>query len=454
MIANPGCYATAAILSLAPIMKEYKIEKNSIVIDGKSGISGAGRVPETEKLLYEAIGISPGFTPLAYKLKVSDWFNSKFNLDALFEEFWGIKTQSKLLAVVKNLSEESHSGLVFEWDTGMEAQGQFRLNKLLAEKVLTSSLGQHSNNEPFSPKTMTVLEKDFFENFLISIENSWKDHWQMVANTPQGKYTYLLYVVEIEGSEDKLSKPPIFCISIPPGIEPIDYNPQIDVLHPDVVRERASELDFYVPINLTLGKTSLKVIDVKGIEKDDLIVLENSSVKHVYWENDMHESIKFNLEEIDRNNPELSNILHDNFDEELGLEEEGEKNNMIADLLTNLPIELKAQFKTISIPLKDIVALEAGQTLPLGLLLNSPVFLMAPGEKPVAQGELVIVGNQFGIKVVKSHILPENSVSKMQNERNAKMNSYQTENASDESNFNEDAANSSQEEDENLEDMY
>jgi len=42
LIANPGCYPTGAILALAPAVKEALIEP-SIVIDSKSGVSGAGR---------------------------------------------------------------------------------------------------------------------------------------------------------------------------------------------------------------------------------------------------------------------------------------------------------------------------------------------------------------------------------------------------------------------------
>jgi N-acetyl-gamma-glutamyl-phosphate reductase len=42
-IANPGCYATAAELSLAPLLKKKLIALDSVVIDAKSGISGAGK---------------------------------------------------------------------------------------------------------------------------------------------------------------------------------------------------------------------------------------------------------------------------------------------------------------------------------------------------------------------------------------------------------------------------
>jgi len=42
LVANPGCYPTSAILALAPVMRNY-IDLSTIIIDSKSGVSGAGR---------------------------------------------------------------------------------------------------------------------------------------------------------------------------------------------------------------------------------------------------------------------------------------------------------------------------------------------------------------------------------------------------------------------------
>lgn len=43
IIGNAGCYTTASILALAPLVKKHMIQTNSIIIDAKSGTSGAGR---------------------------------------------------------------------------------------------------------------------------------------------------------------------------------------------------------------------------------------------------------------------------------------------------------------------------------------------------------------------------------------------------------------------------
>ena len=43
MVGNPGCYPTCSILALAPLFKEHMLEEGSVIIDAKSGVSGAGR---------------------------------------------------------------------------------------------------------------------------------------------------------------------------------------------------------------------------------------------------------------------------------------------------------------------------------------------------------------------------------------------------------------------------
>ena len=42
-MANPGCYPTSAILALAPLLKAGLIQPQDMIVDSKSGVSGAGR---------------------------------------------------------------------------------------------------------------------------------------------------------------------------------------------------------------------------------------------------------------------------------------------------------------------------------------------------------------------------------------------------------------------------
>jgi N-acetyl-gamma-glutamyl-phosphate reductase len=53
LIANPGCYPTSAILPLVPLLRDAWIDWEDIIIDSKSGVSGAGRKPKQNTLYPE-----------------------------------------------------------------------------------------------------------------------------------------------------------------------------------------------------------------------------------------------------------------------------------------------------------------------------------------------------------------------------------------------------------------
>lgn len=63
LIANPGCYATTAILALRPLLDLNLLRRGPVVVDAKSGISGAGRKPTQA---YQLAELSDNF--YAYKV--------------------------------------------------------------------------------------------------------------------------------------------------------------------------------------------------------------------------------------------------------------------------------------------------------------------------------------------------------------------------------------------------
>ena len=53
LIANPGCYPTCSFLSVYPLVKEGLIDPDTLIIDAKSGTSGAGRGAKVDNLFCE-----------------------------------------------------------------------------------------------------------------------------------------------------------------------------------------------------------------------------------------------------------------------------------------------------------------------------------------------------------------------------------------------------------------
>jgi N-acetyl-gamma-glutamyl-phosphate reductase len=63
LIANPGCYPTSVALALAPVLEQGLIDATTIIVDSKSGTSGAGRAAKVDTLYCE---VNEGFK--AYSL--------------------------------------------------------------------------------------------------------------------------------------------------------------------------------------------------------------------------------------------------------------------------------------------------------------------------------------------------------------------------------------------------
>lgn len=60
LVANPGCYVLTSLLALAPVLKNGLVDPGDIIVDGKSGVSGAGKSPTPNTHYPECNeGISP-----------------------------------------------------------------------------------------------------------------------------------------------------------------------------------------------------------------------------------------------------------------------------------------------------------------------------------------------------------------------------------------------------------
>lgn len=67
LVANPGCFVTAALLALLPAVQAGCIDSQSIIIDSKTGVSGAGRSPKTAHLLGELGQSFYAYNPLHHR---------------------------------------------------------------------------------------------------------------------------------------------------------------------------------------------------------------------------------------------------------------------------------------------------------------------------------------------------------------------------------------------------
>lgn len=67
LIANPGCYPTSTILALAPLLQRKVIEERGIVVDSKSGVSGAGAKAKASTHFPEVFGNFKAYSLLTHR---------------------------------------------------------------------------------------------------------------------------------------------------------------------------------------------------------------------------------------------------------------------------------------------------------------------------------------------------------------------------------------------------
>jgi len=63
LVANPGCYATSVLLPLIPLLREGLVLPEDIIVDAKSGASGAGRALREDLLFCEVAGDLSAYSP-------------------------------------------------------------------------------------------------------------------------------------------------------------------------------------------------------------------------------------------------------------------------------------------------------------------------------------------------------------------------------------------------------
>jgi N-acetyl-gamma-glutamyl-phosphate reductase len=134
LVANPGCYATAALLALAPLADA--IERTSVVVDAKSGVSGAGRglktsshagfvlenltpyrvgthqhAPEIEQALGFPVCFVPHLLPVRRGLLVTCYVEARADLRALLEAAYDGAPAVRVLdeGVTPDLSRVQHT---------------------------------------------------------------------------------------------------------------------------------------------------------------------------------------------------------------------------------------------------------------------------------------------------------------------------------------------------------
>jgi N-acetyl-gamma-glutamyl-phosphate reductase len=129
IVGNPGCYPTGALIGLTPLVKRGMVSFENIVIDSKSGVSGAGRDVVLESLFCE---VNEGVK--AYKI---------------FEHRHLPEIEQELSEMVQEKVSVTFVPHLIPMDRGILTTTYLILTKKLKTEEVLNTFQEHYQNEPF-----------------------------------------------------------------------------------------------------------------------------------------------------------------------------------------------------------------------------------------------------------------------------------------------------------------
>lgn len=322
--------------------------------------------------------------PLMDNLKL--WSNENIEIQDIFQSYFGVKVRTKIVAILLDLDLNTWIGVAGMWQHN-SLSGQVRIDAKLTEFLLESAYGPSPANQPFNIKKINQLELEILQGFLTNIEAKMKNFWEVDPKHPYLMDTiYLVWLIYSEQGEAGR-----VAFGIPASFKPKAVEKEKVIESIDI--NKLANTGIKIPVDFSCGLTRLTVSEIKSLEYGDLILFEDSDATKFEW----HFG-EIGLVLPERDHPvfihEVENI------QELAKEVVRTTHNIDDDPLSSLPLELSAEFQKVLIPLKQVLELKSGGVLPLGPVLDSELILTAQG-KPVARGELVIIGNQFGMRITE-----------------------------------------------------
>ena len=310
------------------------------------------------------------------------WSCENIDLHDTLQKFFGIKVRTKLIAILLDIDLNNWIGLAASWQEN-NYNGQIRIDARLTEFLLNNAFGASPTNNPFNIKKVNPLELNILQAFMQAMETKMKEYWEIDSKHPfLMDLIYLVWLVQSE--EGEIGK---IAFAMPASFKP--KKAQVPLFEGIDINKLANT-GIKVPINMRVGFTKLSFSEIRSLEIGDLIVFENSDTSKFSW----------HLGEIGLVLPEEDHPIF--FNEIENIEDLAKDMVKIKhtddDPLSSLPLELSCEFQKVLIPLKQVLELKSGGVLPLGSVLESELVLTAQG-KPVARGELVIVGSQFGMRI-------------------------------------------------------
>ncbi len=152
--------------------------------------------------------------------------------------------------------------------------------------------------------------------------------------------------------------------------------------------------DSNVETDILIGKTRASLDDIKGLEPDDIVILDNSDLYRMYLKQHKDNYLEINV------NPSHSLVLELE-EEENGVDDivnEVEENNV--NIWDSLEVDVSVSFEKIKMKLGNLREITEGLVVDVASMSENKVFIEVEN-RHLATGELVIIGDKYGVRITE-----------------------------------------------------
>ncbi len=327
-----------------------------------------------------------------------EWYCSVFNetIQSGSDDFLYAGLKFKLYSVGKNINTMSQDESYFVTKVKIDPQNEvyIRCSDGAVNAILTKALGPAKK---FDINKITELEAQLITAFNDNLYNFMSKAFEpAVQQSRKFDMTHLTFFVLDEQTK--------LC-----GKIILTFPTQIVSPKNIASEEEKFSNDFFeeclIGVNIKIGTTSFSVGDLKALEEEDIVVLDNSNIQNL--------TVNYKNYEKDFRitpNPALIISVDNNGGEDMAA-------NMPAEnLWDSIQVEMIAEFDKVKISLGDLKNIEQGLVVDVGSIYNNKVTLRVE-EKIIASGELVIVNDKYGVKI--NEIYAEPKQAPVQEEQNS-----------------------------------
>lgn len=310
--------------------------------------------------------------------KQYSWYDSLFTpiVESCSNEFFFEGFEYKLASISTNMNVLSQNETFFVTKVKINSKNDvyIRISQNAINVILDKVLGK--NNRKFELTEVSELEARIITAFNDFIYESLAPNFTIEPNRRYSEILHLTYFVKSESSENAAK----FIISVPK-----------DILCPKEIENITSHFtdeDFAncpVEVNLRLGSTVFPLADIKKLDIGDIVVFENSNSSEMTL-------ICDNIEQKFQVRP------NENIIEPYDMSGGNDMDNSNTNLWDSIQVDMTAEFEKVKVTLGELKNIEEGLIVDLCSVYDNKISLKVGG-KTVADGELVIINDRFGVRI-------------------------------------------------------